>query len=403
MPKFDQNTKLRVRTSLARLTVAHVVEGCQGGVGSAVRHLIDAQSQDPAIGEVHLIADHRRMGDMLYGVPATVHGYQSTRSPHRLLQVSRSLQKQLRSIAPDVVYLHSTFPGLYGRLRWRRRIDPWATVYCAHGWAFTQQLSLPARKLYTYVERVLARRTDALVSISFSELDAAVKGNVYAPLHRVIYHGVPGRKESSSVPVSVDGHRINLAFVGRFDRQKGLDLLLDAFADPRLNHVNLWLIGGSTLGHEYVIPDQRNIKLVGWVPNADIDEYIQCFDAVVVPSRWEGFGLIALEAMRNGKPVLASRTGGLAELVIDRVNGRLFNSGDVQDLTRVLLETSQAELARMGKMAVEIFHTGFNVSDCYSRWSALTRDALAVRLKGRQLEATPSYMDPVNALPLEEL
>jgi glycosyltransferase involved in cell wall biosynthesis len=403
MPKFDQTEEIRSISRLAPLTVAHVVEGCQGGVGSAVRYLIDAQSKDSAIGEVHLIADRRRMGDMLYGAPAIVHEYQSSRNPNKLLQVSRTVQRHLRSIAPDVVYLHSTFPGLYGRLRWRTRVDRWATVYCAHGWAFTQQVSLPVKKLYTCVERFLARRTDALVSISFSELDAAVKANVVAPLHRVIYHGVPPRKEHSPVPVSVDANRTNFVFIGRFDRQKGLDLLLDAFADPRLNHVDLWLIGGTTLGHRYIIPDQPNIKLIGWVANAHIDDYIRCFDAVIVPSRWEGFGLIALEAMRNGKPVLASRTGGLAELLIDRVNGRLFNPGDVEDLIRVLLEMSQSEIVRMGKMAVEICDTGFSVADCYTRWSVLTTDALAVRFKAPRCEAAASYIDSVNPQPLEEL
>jgi glycosyltransferase involved in cell wall biosynthesis len=403
MPKLNMNTYSRSRTPLTPLTVVHVVEGCQGGVGSAVRHLIDLQCQDPGIGEVHLVADRRRMGDMLHGVPATLHEYESARSPHLLLQVSRRLQRQLMSIAPDVVYLHSTFPGLYGRLRWRKQTESWVTVYCAHGWAFTQQLSFPARKLYTIVERILARRTDAIVSISYAEFDAAVKGNVSAPLHRVIYHGVPGRKESLPSPVSVDADRLNLAFIGRFDRQKGLDLLLQAFADPKLGHVTLWLIGGSTLGQKYSIPEQPNVKLIGWVPNTHIDEYICCFDAVIIPSRWEGFGLIALETMRNGKPVLASRTGGLAELVIDRVNGRLFNPGDAKDLTRVLLDISKSELARMGKMADEIFHTGFKVTDCYSRWSALTQDALALRMKARRPEGAASHMDPVTTLPLEEL
>jgi glycosyltransferase involved in cell wall biosynthesis len=388
---------------LTPLTVAHVVEGCQGGVGSAVRHLIDAQCEDTGIREVHLVTDRRRMGDMLQGVPAIIHEYQSTRSPHLLLQASWRLRRLLSSIAPDVVYLHSTFPGLYGRLRWKKQTGSWVTVYCAHGWSFTQQLSFPVRKLYTLVERTLARRTEAIVSISYSEFDAAVKGNVLAPLHRVIYHGVPGRKESLPVPVLVDPDRLNLAFIGRFDRQKGLDLLLRVFADPQLSRITLWLIGGSTLGHKYSIPEQSNVKLIGWVPNSQIDAYIQCFDAVIVPSRWEGFGLVALEAMRNGKSVLASRTGGLAELVIDGVNGRLFNAEDPEDLRRLLLEISKSELVRMGKMAVDIFHTGFELTDWYSRWSALTREALALRMKARRQKVPASYIDSVTVLPLEEL
>jgi glycosyltransferase involved in cell wall biosynthesis len=360
------------------------------------------QSQDPAIAEVHLLVDPRRMGEMLQGVPATICEYESSRSPLQLLQVAQSLQQKLRSIAPDVVYLHSTFPGLYGRVLRKQQAASWTTVYCAHGWAFTQKLSFVKRSLYTAVERILAPRADAVVSISYSEFDAAEKANVVAPLHRVIYHGVPHRKELASAPIHVDPKQINLAFIGRFDRQKGLDLLLRAFADPQLGHITLWLIGESTLGHKYAIPQQPNIKLVGWVPNVQIDDYIQCFDAVVVPSRWEGFGLIALEAMRNAKPVLASRTGGLAELLIDGVNGRLFNPGDSADLLRVLRGLTKPELARMGGVAFDVFQTGFQLNSCYSRWSALTQDALAQRRKAQRATVAASYLDPATASPLED-
>jgi glycosyltransferase involved in cell wall biosynthesis len=403
MPRSNETMAVRPGMPFAPLTVAHVVEGCQGGVGSAVRELILAQHQDLGIGEVHLLTDRRRMGDMLQAVPAMTHEYESSRSALHLVRVSRSLQQQLRSIAPDVVYLHSTFPGLYGRLLLKRQTAPWATIYCAHGWAFTQQLSFAQKKFYTLVERVLAPRADAVVSISYSEFDAAVKSNVLAPLHRVIYHGVPRRKEPVAAPILVDPNRLNLAFIGRFDRQKGLDLLLRAFADPQLSHITLWLIGDSTLGHKYSIPDQANIKLIGWVPNDRMDDYINCFDAVVVPSRWEGFGLVALEAMRNEKPVLASRTGGLAELVIDGVNGRLFNPDDPSDLTTVLRELSKPELRRMGKVALDVFHTGFQSATCYSRWSALTYDALAARTRPRRSNVAEPSIDPRAVLPLEEL
>jgi glycosyltransferase involved in cell wall biosynthesis len=399
MSNSIQSTFIRSGQSLAGLTVVHVVEGSQGGVGTAVRDLIEAQSRDSGIREVHLVTDRRRMGDMLHAVPARIHEYRSTRSPFGLLHVSRSLQRQLRSIAPDVVYLHSSFPGLYGRLQLRRQATPWVTVYCAHGWAFTQQISFAARKLYMLVERTLARHTDAIVSISYSEFDAAVRANVTGPLHRVIYHGVPGRKEVVPAPVPVDPDRLNVAFIGRFDRQKGLDLLLHAFATPQLDHVTLWLIGGSTLHHKYAIPEQSNVKLIGWVPNSQIDSYIQCFDAVIVPSRWEGFGIIALEAMRNGKPVLASRTGGLAELVIDGVNGRLFNPGDLDGLQRLLREISKADLIRMGKLAFDIFHAGFELPGCYARWSALTHDALALRAKPPRSQVAVSYIDSVTVQP----
>jgi glycosyltransferase involved in cell wall biosynthesis len=403
MLSSKRNYSTAPKTSFTPLTVAHVVEGCQGGVGSAVRHLIEAQNSDPEVGEIHLITDLRRMGDMLVGVHATVHEYESSRSALYLIKVSQGLHKRLHSIAPDVVYLHSTFPGLYGRLRWKQEAVPWTTIYCAHGWAFTQQLSFLKKKCYAAVERVLASRADAIVSISYAEFDAASKAHVLAPLHRVIYHGVPERNVPVPAPVRVDPSRINLVFIGRFDLQKGLDILLSVINDPQLKHITLWLIGGATLGDGYSIPEQDNIKLIGWVPNSQIDDYIQCFDGVIIPSRWEGFGLIALEAMRNGKPALASRTGGLSELVIDGVNGRLFNAADQNDLLRVLREVSKTELTCMGRIAADIFHLRFRVGDCYARWKEITRDALTQRMKINQLAVATRPNEPIAILPLEEL
>jgi glycosyltransferase involved in cell wall biosynthesis len=385
------------------MTVVHVVEGCQGGVGSAVKHLIQSQSEDPGISQIHLLADRRRLGDMLHDVSAITHEYESSRNPSRILQVSRTLQQRIRSLAPDVVYLHSTFPGLYGRLTGIRQETPWATIYCAHGWAFTQQVSLPQKIAYGLIERALGHRTDAIVSISYAEFDAAVRAKVQAPLHRVIYHGVPPANQSPSRAVAVDAGRLNLAFIGRFDRQKGLDLLLRVFAQEPMQHITLWLIGGSTLGEDYPIPKQVNIQNLGWVPNSEIDDYIRCFDALVVPSRWEGFGLIALEAMRNGKAVLASRTGGLAELVMNGVNGRLFQADDPDDLKRTLLELSKDELARMGKAALAIFQAGFELSNSYAHWQQLTYDALALRSHRVHLTIAASHKAPSTIQAVEEL
>lgn len=361
------------------LVVAHVVEGCEGGVGTSVKQLITAQAMDENIASIHLLADPTRMGDMLRDAAAIPHHYKSSRSPRSILRVSKVVHKQLSDLRPDVVYLHSTFPGVYGRLFQTLKKSSWATIYCAHGWAFTQAISPAKKAIYSVIERALTRRTDAIVSISFTEFEAARAANINLPLHRVIYHGIVQKKLSCAPPVELSSSGLNIAFIGRFDRQKGLDLLLEAFQDARLQSVTLWIIGVGTLSDGVQkIPDRPNIKLIGWVGNKDIDDYISCFDAIVMPSRWEGFGLVALETMRNSKPIIASRTGGLAELVIDGVNGRLFRSGSVAALREVLIELSPSELARMGSMAGAIFSTRFQLDRCYQSWKSLTQEALAI-------------------------
>ncbi len=361
------------------LVVAHVVEGCKGGVGTAARHLICGQALDAAIGHIHLLADPDRMGDMLADVPATVHQYQSSRAPGRMRRVAHEVQAKLRELNPDIVYLHSTFPGVYGRLRVDRQGPPWATVYCAHGWAFTQRVSMLKQKAYQWIERYLARRADAIVSISHFEYQSAVKAGIKHPMHRIIPHGIPAASANIRPVIQTAGDGLHLLFVGRFDEQKGVDLLFDAWKDPRLDAIHLWLIGDTTLETDVTIPQQPNVHSLGWIRNDQMDGYMVSFDAVIMPSRWEGFGLVALEAMRNARPVLASRAGGLPELIIDRVNGRLIDPEDREELIKVLVGLSPRELVRMGEEAFGIFSAGFEWDFCYQRWSQIAMEAWQAR------------------------
>jgi glycosyltransferase involved in cell wall biosynthesis len=387
---------------LAALVVAHVVEGCQGGVGTAVRHLIEGQSRDEKIGNIHLLADPVRMGDMLLNSPAVMHNYKSSRSPLRILKVASEVQSQLAALKTDVVFLHSTFPGLYGRLRIKNIHPEWTTLYCAHGWAFTQLVSSLKRSAYMLIERTLASRADAIVSISHHEHWSAVHGGLRHPLHRVIFHGVPPADGSLLPAVFPDEQNINLLFIGRFDRQKGVDLLVEAWKDSRLKQVHLWLIGAATLGSGTVMPRQQNVHPLGWVSNGEIDRYIRSFHAVIMPSRWEGFGLVALEAMRNGRAVLASRTGGLQELVIDGANGRLFDPEDREGLIQMLRSLSHRELARMGDVAGAVFRTAFEWDSCYQRWSALSLEAMESH-RSTFIASNPQLIKPKPLLrPLSE-
>jgi len=374
----DSRHSLRDDSRQNGITVAHVVEGCKGGVGTAVAGMITSQAQDPGISEVHIIADAEKLGDMLATAPAIWHYYKSSRDLLQIPHVIKELDKCLADISPTIVFLHSTFPGLYGRFH-KKTSHKWAGIYCAHGWAFCQKLPAIQQRLYSAVEDYLAPRADAIVSISFSEFDEAVAAGVRNPIHKVIYHGLRARKTAQDPPIRVSGDAINLGFIGRFDRQKGLDLLLKAMEDPRMSSFNLWIIGAATLDEPLAIQAQPNVHSVGWVSNAEIDSYISCFDAIVMPSRWEGFGLTALEAMRNGKPVIASRVGGLSELLIDGVNGLFIDPADTEGLVVKLANLSKDSLRSMGEAALTIFTTGFGLDRAYHQWSDLMQQVLEER------------------------
>lgn len=94
-------------------------------------------------------------------------------------------------------------------------------------------------------------------------------------------------------------------------------------------------------------------------------------DALIVPSRWEGFGLVALEAMRNSKPVIANCVGGLAELIEDGVNGLFLNIEDIPACRKMLLSLTREQTARMGAASFADFKQNYTWSQCYGKWRQL--------------------------------
>jgi glycogen(starch) synthase len=127
---------------------------------------------------------------------------------------------------------------------------------------------------------------------------------------------------------------------GRLTDQKGFDVAIDALAllssPPRL------VIAGSGT-NERALRDQVAarglddvVSLPGWMAPDDVNRSINLATAVLMPSRWEPFGLVALQAAQMGRPILASRVDGLLEVVVDGVTGQLVPPGDAVALAEAI-------------------------------------------------------------------
>ena len=176
-------------------------------------------------------------------------------------------------------------------------------------------------------------------------------------------------KEFAGIPLE---KRIIL-FVGRIESLKGIDTLLQAVAQLmadgvfRNNPFGLLVVGGDTnlsdedTGAEMVRLQEMCVDLglsevVSFLGKCDQDHlqyYYSAAEIVVVPSHYESFGLVALEAMACGTPVVASETGGLAFLIRDGETGFHVPAGDVDSLTDRLARLLQDDvlLARLGGQA----------------------------------------------------
>jgi D-inositol-3-phosphate glycosyltransferase len=166
-----------------------------------------------------------------------------------------------------------------------------------------------------------------------------------------------------------------ILFVGRIEPLKGIDTLLEAFsilnrASVLHSHrLALAVIGGEPdVTQEQMTAEMARLRslsaslgladLVTFLGRRDQDSlpyYYSASEAVVVPSHYESFGLVALEAMACGRPVVASETGGLAYLVRDGETGFHIPAGDAASLAerlRELLEDSELR-ERLGRQAAE--------------------------------------------------
>lgn len=215
------------------------------------------------------------------------------------------------------------------------------------------------KKIYANIERFLALKTDVIINISKNEFEKSLAFNLPKQKSTVIYNGITDSLSSQNeVNLHLDNNKINLLFVGRFDKQKGLDVLLNILGKYDLEHIHLYIIGDRVLQNsELNIP--KNVTLIGWIDNKIIHSYYQLFDAVIVPSRWEGFGLVAIEAMKNHKALIVSNRGALPELVIDGHNGYIFDLENEDSLLSILSTINKRDLKGMGENGHYIFTQKF--------------------------------------------
>lgn len=214
------------------------------------------------------------------------------------------------------------------------------------------------------VETELMTTVDAVVASTPADRDQMVRHYGADPARiRVIPPGVDlnvfhpiDAAEARAALGQPPGHRMIL-FVGRFDPIKGLDTLLEAMAivvrrDPRwLENSCLCIVGGDKLDDRARVDAEiarigalrDRLGLQGVVsflgPQAQdiLPLYYSASQVLVVPSRYESFGLVALEAMACGTPVIASKVGGLVDLVRDGRTGYLVPDGDPEALAAKLL------------------------------------------------------------------
>lgn len=334
--------------------ILHLAESAQGGVGTYLTEILPDQIERfgehnvralvPAMHAGHLSGvDRRQLSTWRRG----------GRGPMALMRFAAAVRRDIAAFRPTIVHAHSSVAGGVLRLMPRRGLPPFAIVYCPHGWAFDRSGSALRTRLIERIERDLAPYADRIVAISEHERREALRIGIAEDRIALVLNGI-----ADIAPVRAarwDDARLKLLFIGRMDEQKGFDTLLDA-VEPLHQRVAVRAIGRAVADvTSTAAPRRTHVERLGWRSLSEIATEIAAADVVVMPSRWEGFGLVALEAMRGGCAVVASAVGGLREIVIDGVTGFLVPPDSPERLMRVLAEPSLDRWKAMGAAGRERF------------------------------------------------
>jgi glycosyltransferase involved in cell wall biosynthesis len=316
-------------------------------------------------------------------------------SPVRDLLATIRLAGIIRAERPAILHTHTAKAGAVGRvaalLAGRHR--PPIIVHTFHGHVLRGYFGRFWTGIFRLLERLLARVTDVLVAVSPEVRDELVSfGVAPASKFRVIRLGIEldqrlhldgaARAETRRVMGIRDG-RFVVGWIGRMTAVKRTDVVLLAFRRLRDEGVDavLCMVGDG--------PDRRSVEdLAGELGimrdslfpgyQEDVGPFFAAFDAFVLPSGNEGTPVTAIEALSSGCPVVATRVGGVPDVVTDGEDGFLVEPGDVDGLAAklALLANDPALRATMGDAGRKRMRGRYTVDRLIDDIDRLYRDLL---------------------------
>jgi glycosyltransferase involved in cell wall biosynthesis len=257
----------------------------------------------------------------------------------------------LRKNRYHIVHTHNSKAGFVGRLAAKIAGIP-VVIHTVHGFAFHDQEPVWRQSLFRNLEKFASHMCDKMIFISQPLVDWALREKIVLRRDKIakIYSGID--LDRFRPVTEVEKNRIRekwnirhddavIGIVSKLWKGKGHESLILAFKEVKkdIKGARLVIVGEGPLDsmlHELAekLDLTDSVLFTGF--QMDVAAIISSFDVAVLPSYFEGMGRVLLEAMAMEKPVVASRVGGIPELVKDGVNGFLITPGDVKGLADAL-------------------------------------------------------------------
>jgi D-inositol-3-phosphate glycosyltransferase len=359
----------------------YVRELCRGLSRLGVATDVFTRRQDPDVPTIVELAEHSRVIHVDAGAPRHRDKYAVVDD---LPELACNIQRYRNHVGARYDLIHSHY-WLSGRLatlfkeHWRA---PVVTMFHTLG-ALKNRVAQDAAELEQQIRVDIERRTMATADriVAATEVDRSHMLEAYAASARkivVVPGGVnlemfgPGDRQAARNELGL-GPEPTLLFVGRIQRLKGIDILIRAAAELQedVGRLRVLVVGGTGDDNGKQVSEEARelarlraevdelglegvVQFVGGVEQPRLATYYRAADVTVMPSTYESFGLVAVESLACGTPVVASRVGGLATIVRDGENGALIPWRDprlfADRIRPILLDERHAATLRRGAL-----------------------------------------------------
>lgn len=270
-------------------------------------------------------------------------------NPLRDFTAFRAILKTIQTEHPDVVHLNSSKVGAMGAVAARIAGVP-RIIFTAHGWAFNEDRAFLSRliiKILHFTTILFSHKTIAVSKAVAKEAPAwGIRNKVVVvhqpatPTEDILSKEAARKQLMSKAPTLPNDERLWIGIVAELHKNKGISYAISAMNDPEIRKkAILAIIGGGQEGnalalqvHEETL--EGSVFLLGFEPEAA--RVMPAFDIFLLPSLTEAFGYVLLEAGFAGLPVIASRVGGIPEIIDDGRTGLLVPARDPEAINAAI-------------------------------------------------------------------
>lgn len=284
------------------------------------------------------------------------------------IEAIKKIRHQIKKIKPEIIHIHGTRGGILGRLAAIGFNIP--VIYTEHLWTSEFKLSNRAMNFFHYnANWFLDLFTTQNIAVSGAVRDFMVSSHItYPEKIKVIYNGIVPTKYQAKIFQS--NKDFLLMTIGTLNKHKGIQYLIKAMPQilKEFPEAKLEIVGDGE--YRRTLEDlvkklklKNNIKFVGFVPN--IERNLSRADVYVQPSLSESFGLAIVQAMSVGLPIVATKTGGIPEVVTTDKSGILVEARNADALADAILELlrNPVRARQMANLAAKDARFRFNLKD----------------------------------------